>query len=131
MERATLVRLHRPRPLAAKRAFVRYPVRRVKMSAGGPDRRSLRSRAVVDVPRGNGVALKPAEKFVAPTDPETLANDVVEKLEYFCGGHRDNLTRKAAYNGASWSVREFLFDRLRRTMDAWRCRRDFLGVIIF
>ena len=133
MEGATRYRLTRPSAkrvvLLHKRTFATRPsIRRyrlrlsAKASDPPPKKRTfpVRTRAVVEMRPGNGIALKPAEKFVT-SDAETLANDVIEKLEFFCGGHRDDMTKKAAYNGAAWSVREYLFDRLRRTMDAWKC----------
>ena len=133
MEGAIRYRLTRPsdkrvvllrKRTSATRPSIRRHRLRLSASASDPPRKQrafpVRTRAVVEMRPGNGIALKPAEKFVT-SDAETLANDVIEKLEFFCGGHRDEMTKKAAYNGAAWSVREYLFDRLRRTMDAWKC----------
>lgn len=125
METALRLRLSHPCRKAALRKHApvcRRVVRRVVLSASSVDRfykkRAVKSKAIAEMPSGGSVVVKPSEKFVSPTDPETLANDVVEKLEFFCGGHRNEVSQRAAYNGAAWSVREYLFDRLRSTMDA-------------
>eukprot|EP00210_Caulerpa_lentillifera_P006067 g5797.t1 len=85
--------------------------------SGIPQKRPT-SRSAVTI--SEQLELQRGNKFQTPQDAQVLAEDVIEKLEFFCGGHRDELSKKAAYNGAAWSVREYLLDRLRRTMDVWK-----------
>lgn len=53
-------------------------------------------------------------------DPEALLEDVVEKAEFYCGDSRKDVSSQFAYDGVSWSVREQLLDRMRRTHEMWR-----------
>eukprot|EP00210_Caulerpa_lentillifera_P007275 g6957.t1 len=109
----------RRRPLTVRRPIPRAVRLSVKMSS----KPSLSRNRPVPRPAvavGEKLELQRGNKFQTPRDSDVLAEDVIEKLEFFCGGHRNELSEKAAYNGASWSVREYLLDRLRRTMDVWK-----------
>eukprot|EP01023_Acetabularia_acetabulum_P010479 TRINITY_DN14767_c0_g3_i4.p1 TRINITY_DN14767_c0_g3~~TRINITY_DN14767_c0_g3_i4.p1 ORF type:complete len:878 (+),score=208.77 TRINITY_DN14767_c0_g3_i4:58-2691(+) len=69
-------------------------------------------------------AVSPADKEVLnyrkANEVPKIEQEIVEKLEFVAGGSRYEITPRAAYEGAAWSLRERLFESFNKTHKVWR-----------
>eukprot|EP01024_Parvocaulis_polyphysoides_P002130 TRINITY_DN1065_c0_g2_i3.p1 TRINITY_DN1065_c0_g2~~TRINITY_DN1065_c0_g2_i3.p1 ORF type:complete len:756 (-),score=139.93 TRINITY_DN1065_c0_g2_i3:85-2352(-) len=58
--------------------------------------------------------------YQKPKEVPRIEQEIVEKLEYVAGGSRFEITPRAAYEGAAWSLRERLFESFNKTHKVWK-----------
>eukprot|EP01025_Chloroclados_australasicus_P057892 TRINITY_DN723_c0_g1_i1.p1 TRINITY_DN723_c0_g1~~TRINITY_DN723_c0_g1_i1.p1 ORF type:complete len:919 (-),score=118.15 TRINITY_DN723_c0_g1_i1:357-2993(-) len=51
---------------------------------------------------------------------DRIEQEIVEKIEYVAGGSRYEITPRAAYQGAAWSLRERLLESFNKTHKVWK-----------